>query len=135
MRYLKWTYLSLHINCRNPSLGRVTKAKVLVRVRANTKLGSHILMPSGVQKNVREKTLTLPSELPCWELESLWILECSESDYKGQNPIVWEVFYTIRKLLKHRCLKWLASPIWTSETQVMAKRRAGNQIGSLNPDH
>ncbi len=29
----------------------------------------------------------------------------------------------------------LASPIWTSETQVMAKRRAGSRIGNLTPDH
>jgi hypothetical protein len=29
----------------------------------------------------------------------------------------------------------LASPIWTSKTQVMAKKRAGSQIGSLTPDH
>ncbi len=25
--------------------------------------------------------------------------------------------------------------IWTSTTQVMAKRKAGNQIGNLTPDH
>jgi hypothetical protein len=29
----------------------------------------------------------------------------------------------------------LAWPIWTSATQVMAKRKAGNQIGNLSPDH
>jgi hypothetical protein len=29
----------------------------------------------------------------------------------------------------------LAWPIWTSETQVMAKRKAKNQIGNLTPDH
>jgi hypothetical protein len=29
----------------------------------------------------------------------------------------------------------LAWPIWTSETQVMAKRKAGSQIGNLTPDH
>ncbi len=45
------------------------------------------------------------------------------------------VFYTIGKLLKHRCLNELASPIWTFETQVMTKRMAGSQINSLTPDH
>ncbi len=29
----------------------------------------------------------------------------------------------------------LALAIWTSSTQVMAKRRAENQIGNLTPDH
>jgi hypothetical protein len=63
-------------------------------------------MPPGVQKSVRERTLTLPSELLCWELESRWIPECSESDCKGQNLMVWGVLYTIGKLLKLKCLKW-----------------------------
>jgi hypothetical protein len=36
-----------------------------------------------------EWTLTLPNELPFWELESRWILKTSESDYKGQNPFPW----------------------------------------------
>jgi len=29
----------------------------------------------------------------------------------------------------------LAMLIWTSETQVMAKRRAGSRTASLTPDH
>ncbi len=44
-------------------------------------------MPPKMQKNVKERTFTLPSELPCWELEFRWTPECSESDYKGQNPM------------------------------------------------
>jgi hypothetical protein len=56
--------------CHNPNLGLATKAKGLAKVWAKTKPGSRILMPMGVQKSVRERTLTLPSELPCWELES-----------------------------------------------------------------
>jgi hypothetical protein len=63
-------------------------------------------MPPGVQKSVRERTLTLPSELPCWELESQWTLECSENDCKGQNPMAREVLHIIEKLLKFKCLKW-----------------------------
>jgi hypothetical protein len=64
----------------------------------------------GVKENVREWTLTLPKELPPWEfpweLESWWTLECSKNDCRGQNLMDWRVFYTIEKLLKHRCLKW-----------------------------
>jgi hypothetical protein len=55
---------------------------------------------------VWEWTLTLPSELPFWELESRWTPESSENDCRGQNPLHWRVFYTIEKLLKRRCLKW-----------------------------
>jgi hypothetical protein len=32
-------------------------------------------------------------------------------------------------------LNGLAWPIWTFETQIMAKRRVGSQIGNLSPDH
>jgi hypothetical protein len=49
---------------------------------------------------VWEWTLTLPSELPCWELESTL-----ESDCKGQNPSPWGNLYIIGNLLKHRCPK------------------------------
>jgi hypothetical protein len=55
---------------------------------------------------VWELTLTLPNELPFWELESWWTLESSESDYRGQNPSHWRIFYIIEKLLNRRCLKW-----------------------------
>ncbi len=59
-----------------------------------------------MQKSVKERTLTLPSELPCWELESQWTPKCSKSDYKGQNPMAQGVLYIIGKILKLRCLKW-----------------------------
>jgi len=52
-----------------------------------------------VKESVREWTLTLPKELPFWELESRWISECVESDCKGQNPKAQGVLYIIGKLL------------------------------------
>jgi hypothetical protein len=60
----------------------------------------------GVQKSVREWTLTLPSELPFWELESQWTPKFSEGDCKGQNSLDWGVPYIIGKLLECRCPKW-----------------------------
>jgi hypothetical protein len=50
--------------------------------------------------------LTLPNELPFWELESQWTLEPLKSNCKGQNTSHWRVLYIIEKLLKFRCLKW-----------------------------
>jgi hypothetical protein len=55
---------------------------------------------------VWEWTLTLPNELPFWELESQWTLKTSKSDCKGQNPLPWWFLYIIGKLLKCRCPKW-----------------------------
>jgi len=67
--------------------------------------------------------------------ESSGTLETLEFDHKGQNTSHWGVFYIIEKISKCRCLKWLTWVIWTSITQVMAKRRARSQIGNLTPDH
>jgi hypothetical protein len=55
---------------------------------------------------MKEWTLTLPRQLPLWEMESRWTPKTSESDCKGQNPMAYGLFYIIGKLLKHRCLKW-----------------------------
>jgi len=67
--------------------------------------------------------------------ESSKTLETLEFDRKGQNTLHWGVLYIIEKISKCRCLKWLAWVIWTSIAQVMAKRRARNQIGNLTLDH
>jgi hypothetical protein len=67
-------------------------------------------------------------------MESEWTPETSKINFRGQNSMAYGVFYIIGKLLERRCLKWLSLLIHTSETQVMAKRRAGSQIGSLTPD-
>jgi hypothetical protein len=64
----------------------------------------HIL--SGVWENVKEWTLTLPRQLPLWEMESQWTPETLESNFRGQNSIACGVLYIIEKLLELRCLKW-----------------------------
>jgi hypothetical protein len=56
---------------------------------------------------VREWTLTLPSELSFWELESQWTPESSEGNCKSQNPLNLRFFNTIEKLLKRGCFKWV----------------------------
>jgi hypothetical protein len=67
-------------------------------------------------------------------MESRRTPETLESDFRGQNSMACGIPYIIGKILERRCLKWACIVIWTSETQVMAKRRAGGQIGSLTPD-
>jgi hypothetical protein len=66
---------------------------------------SHHILP-GVLESVREWTLTLLRQLPLWEVESLRTPEISESDFRGQNSMAYEVLYIIEKLLERRCLKW-----------------------------
>ncbi len=78
----------------------------LARMRAKREAReSHFMLP-GVQKSVKEWTFTLPRELPLWELESRWILEFSNSNFRVQNSLDWGVLYMIGKLLELKCLKW-----------------------------
>jgi hypothetical protein len=84
--------------CCNPNLGLLTKANACKVVGQE---GS-----PGVKESVKEWTVTLPKELPLWELESQWTPEYLESDYKNQNPKALRILYTIGKLLKQRYLKW-----------------------------
>ncbi len=66
---------------------------------------------------MREWTLTLPSELPFWELESPWTFESSKNNCRGQNPLDWGVFYIIEKLFELKWLKWACmSHLDTSNT-------------------
>jgi len=67
-------------------------------------------------------------------MESRWTLENSMSDFRGQNSMACGVLYIIGNLFEHRCLKWVHIAHLESKTQVMAKRRAENQIASLTPD-
>ncbi len=55
--------------CRNPNLGLTTKAKACEGASQVWNRESHFML-LGVQKSVREWTLTFPSEFPLWELES-----------------------------------------------------------------
>jgi len=52
-------------------------------------------MFSKVQESVKKWTSALPSELALWELESQWILEFLESNFKGLNSLDWKVLYII----------------------------------------
>jgi hypothetical protein len=54
---------------------------------------------------MREWTLTLPRQLPLWEMESRWTSKTSKSYFRGPNSMSCDVLYIIRKLLERRCLK------------------------------
>jgi hypothetical protein len=82
-------------------------------------------------------TLTLPSELPCCELESQWtssgLLESLESDCRGQNPSHWRAIYIAEKLLKRRCLKWACMThldIWNTSYGQKKGRESNWQFDS-----
>jgi hypothetical protein len=66
---------------------------------------SHQGLPR-VYESVREWTLTLPRQLPLWEMESRWTPKTSESNLRGQISMACGALYINGNLLKHRCLKW-----------------------------
>jgi len=86
-----------------------------------------------VQESAREWTLTLPSELPLWELESQWTHKFSEGNYRGQNSLDGGVTYIIGKLLELRCLKWVCMThlnIWHTSYSQKKGRKSNWQIDS-----
>jgi hypothetical protein len=54
---------------------------------------------------------------------------------QGPKHLALGVLGVIGKVLSVDIKNGLALAIWTFVTQVMGKRRAGSQIGSLTPDH
>jgi hypothetical protein len=87
----------------------------------------------GVKESVKEWTLTLPRELPPWELESRWTPKCLENDCKGQNPMDLGVLYTIENLLKRKCLKCVRMThldIWNKSYGQRKGRKSNWQFDS-----
>ncbi len=78
----------------------------LARLRAKKEVRESHQMLLGMQKSVREWTLTFPNEFSIWELESQWTFKSSKGDCRGQNPFDWKIIYIIGKVLKRRCIKW-----------------------------
>jgi hypothetical protein len=102
----------------------------VARLRAKKKTQSHITC----SWECKEWTLTLPSELPCWELESQWTHESSEHDCKGQNPSPWKLLYIIGKLLK----LWMSKmgshcPFGHLKHKLWPKERSGVKLAIWLP--
>ncbi len=91
--------------CCNPSFGLATKARACKGEGQEGSPGVTSHAPGSVEE-CEGMNPTLPNELPLWELESRWTFKSSKSDYRGQNPLDWNVLYIIEKLLEFRCLKW-----------------------------
>jgi len=91
--------------CRNPSLGLMTKVKVGNSAGQEWSPGVTFHVPKSVGK-CEGMNPTLPSELPFWELEFWWILKSLEGDEKGYKSFNWRIPYTIEFFLQLRCLKW-----------------------------
>jgi hypothetical protein len=72
---------------------------------------------------VREWALTLPSGLPFWELESLWSLKFSKSDFRVQNSLHWKISIyhwksfkmQMSKMGSHDPFEYLQHKLWLKE--------------------
>jgi hypothetical protein len=83
---------------------------------------------------MREWTLTLPRQLPLWDMESQWTSKTSGSNFKGQNSMACGILYIIGKLLECRCLKWARIAhldIWNTSYGPQKGRESNCQ---LTPD-
>jgi len=67
--------------------------------------------------------------------ESFGIPETSELNCRGQTLCLEVFFISLESYQSVNVENGLAWTIWTFVAQVMGKRRAESQIGSLPPDH
>jgi len=82
---------------------------------------------------MREWTLTLPRQLPLWEMESRWTPKTSESNCTGQTSMSYGILYIIGKLLEHKCLKWACIAhfnIWNTSYGQKKGRESNYQFDS-----
>jgi hypothetical protein len=94
--------------CRNLSLGFVTKARVCKVMNQKWSLGVTFHAPRrlGIWESVKIEPPHYQMDSQLWELEFQWTPKSSGSDCRGQNPLDWGALYIIEKLLELRCLKW-----------------------------
>jgi len=67
-------------------------------------------------------------------MESWWTFKISESDFRVKTQWIVVIFISLKIFWNVDAENGLTLFICTSETQVMAKRRARNQTTSLTPD-
>jgi hypothetical protein len=90
-------------NCRNLGLATKTRGYKVVGQRGDSGVTSHV--PKSA-KNVKESTLSLPSEFSWWQLESQMDFRNFIEWFLGQNSMACGFFYIIGKLLERKCVKW-----------------------------
>jgi len=74
--------------------------------------------------------------LPKWGLGSpLGLSKLQRSIAGGQTPCIGVFFISLESYRSVDVENGLAWAIWTSASQVMAKRKTGSRIGSLTPNH
>jgi len=84
-----------------------------------------------MSESVREWTLTLPRQLPLWEMEFRWIPEILKSDFRGQNSMACGILYIIRNFLEVRCLARIAHlDIWNTSYGQKKGRESNCQFDS-----
>jgi hypothetical protein len=94
-RHRKLTSAHLHVfECCNPSLGLTTKARGCKVASQAEHSGVTSHAPRSA-KSVREWTLTLPSELPCWELESQMDSHIFKVQLQSQTHHLGELFISL----------------------------------------
>ncbi len=111
----KFCFILLSLLCHDLSLGLTTKVRAWKGADRECNVGITFTFLR-VRENVKQWAHTPLSGLPLWELKSQWTFEFSESILTSQNSLDGRFFYSIWKILKHRCLKWGHIIIWVFAT-------------------
>jgi hypothetical protein len=133
--YFKSLSLAIRFSVATLALGSRPRQKGLQGCGPKGSLG----VTSETPGSAREWALTLPRQLPLWEMDSRWTPKTSEKDLRGQISMARGAIYIIGKLLKRRCLKWARIAhldIWnTSYRQKKGRESNSRSLPILTPDH
>jgi hypothetical protein len=121
------------ISCCNPNLGLPTKARgcKVVGQEKDLRVTSHV---PRIAKSVREWTLTLPSELPCWELESQMDFRIFKAQLQGSKLIALQSSLYHWKAIEAEMSKMGShSPFGHLKHKLWPKKRPGVKLGVWLP--
>ncbi len=121
-----------HLFCCNHSLGLVTKVRACKVASQEWSSGVAFHAPG----RVWELNLHIPKWTPnfgSWSPNGPLNFQGTIAEVK--THWIDKFFISLESSWTVDVWNGLAWPIWTSETQVMAKRRAGGQVGNVTLDH
>jgi hypothetical protein len=132
-------YHPLNYECRNLNLGLMIKTRACEGAGQVGMLGvtCHVPRSVGECEGINPHT---PKWTPTLGVRVTIDSQIFKSSLQGSH-LMWrqgmfeEFFISLKISWNINVKNGFASPIWTLETQVMAKKRVGSQVGSLIPDH
>jgi hypothetical protein len=134
LRFTKPFTTSKDLKCRNPNLGLVTKARTckVASQDRSPRVTSHTLRSAKECEGVNPHT---PKWTPILGVGIPNELLIFKEQWQGQTHWIKAFLISLESSWNVNISNGFEWPIWTSKTQVMAKRKDASQISNFTLDH